>query len=599
MIHSFHIPVLGLAYTVSTPFKVAKYGISSVVSIVDDILIEEMRKFHSQEFNKPYTPIAPDAQDSRAKRTTAYLNLMKEVVEEQFEALRNEPFEEGTDITRYFEMLPETEELKQLYNDMLSTTEVKAKLSLQEKLRGLIKPGNIDVNIMSKVDKNNVNADGEVLEAIYSDALASLRGFANSNLESSIILSAGMNPRLYSYLEEFPDFFANESGEIKKKVVLKVSDYRSAVIQGKFLAKKGIWVSEFRVESGLNCGGHAFATSGLLMGPILEEFKNKREEIIDSIFEIYQKALAEKGIALSSPPKMNVSAQGGIGTHKEDVFLREYYQLESTGWGTPFLLVPETTQVDDDTLKRLVDAKPTDFYISNASPLGVPFSNFKNSSIEEERLKRIAKGVPGSPCKKKFLVSNTEFGAEPLCLASRKYQHLKINQLNEQNLPQEEHDQQFNAITEKICLCEGLSVSAYIKNNIQRKEKNRAVAICPGPNMAYFNRIFTLEEIVGHIYGKINLLSNSSRPHVFVNELNLYVEYLQNDIKQSFKSLNDKKIKYLNDFKNQLLQGIAYYKELVPKMTKESLNNRTAILKQFQDIEIFLKQLEIKTPVLA
>jgi hypothetical protein len=81
--------------------------------------------------------------------------------------------------------------------------------------------------------------------------------------------------------------------------------------------------------------------------------------------------------------------------------------------------------------------------------------------------------------------------------------------------------------------------------------------------------------------------------------MNLYVEYLQNDIKQSFKSLNDKKIKYLNDFKNQLLQGIDYYKELVPKMTKESLNNRTAILKQFQDIEIFLKQLEIKTPVLA
>ena len=190
MIHSFHIPVLGLAYTVSTPFKVAKYGISSVVSIVDDILIEEMRKFHSQEFNKSYTPIAPDAQDSRAKRTTAYLNLMKEVVEEQFEILRNQPFEEGTDITRYFELLPETENLKQIYNEMLVETNVSKKMSIQNTLRNAIKPGNIDVNIMSKVDKNNVNADGEVLEAIYSDALASLRGFANSNLESSIILSA-------------------------------------------------------------------------------------------------------------------------------------------------------------------------------------------------------------------------------------------------------------------------------------------------------------------------------------------------------------------------------------------------------------------------
>lgn len=50
-----------------------------------------------------------------------------------------------------------------------------------------------------------------------------------------------------------------------KKVVIKVSDYRSALIQGKYLAKKGIWVSEFRIESGLNCGGHAFATDGYLL----------------------------------------------------------------------------------------------------------------------------------------------------------------------------------------------------------------------------------------------------------------------------------------------------------------------------------------------
>ncbi|WP_332912291.1 hypothetical protein [Algoriphagus boritolerans] len=47
-----------------------------------------------------------------------------------------------------------------------------------------------------------------------------------------------MNPALYSYAEQFPDFFPNEKGEIKKRIILKVSDYRSALIQGKFLAKK-------------------------------------------------------------------------------------------------------------------------------------------------------------------------------------------------------------------------------------------------------------------------------------------------------------------------------------------------------------------------
>ena len=71
-----------------------------------------------------------------------------------------------------------------------------------------------------------------------------------------------MNPRLYSYIENFEDFFPTKNGIIKKKIILKVSDYRSALIQGKFLAKKGLWVSEYRIESGLNCGGHAFASDG-------------------------------------------------------------------------------------------------------------------------------------------------------------------------------------------------------------------------------------------------------------------------------------------------------------------------------------------------
>ena len=45
-----------------------------------------------------------------------------------------------------------------------------------------------------------------------------------------------MNPRLYSYIEKFDDFYPDASGDIKKKIILKVSDYRSAIIQGKFPA---------------------------------------------------------------------------------------------------------------------------------------------------------------------------------------------------------------------------------------------------------------------------------------------------------------------------------------------------------------------------
>ena len=38
--HKFHIPVMGLAYTIDSPIKVARFGISSVISIVEDRLVE-------------------------------------------------------------------------------------------------------------------------------------------------------------------------------------------------------------------------------------------------------------------------------------------------------------------------------------------------------------------------------------------------------------------------------------------------------------------------------------------------------------------------------------------------------------------------------
>jgi hypothetical protein len=164
------------------------------------------------------------------------------------------------------------------------------------------------------------------------------------------------------------------------------------LIQGKYLAKKGIWVSEFRIESGLNCGGHAFATDGYLMGPILEEFKVNKEELIDTLFEIYNAALQKKiNRKFIYPPEMIFSAQGGIGTYEEDVFLHQYYNLESTGWGTPFLLVPEATTVDENTLKLLSSAKEKDVVLSKNSPLGVRFHYLKRTSYENEKVERISK----------------------------------------------------------------------------------------------------------------------------------------------------------------------------------------------------------------
>jgi hypothetical protein len=91
---------------------------------------------------------------------------------------------------------------------------------------------------MTKVDKDNYENNVQ-LPIEFNDAHAALRGFVNSNLSSSVVLSAGMNPRLYSYLENFTDFLTDANGNFKKTIILKVSDFRSALIQAKFLAKKG------------------------------------------------------------------------------------------------------------------------------------------------------------------------------------------------------------------------------------------------------------------------------------------------------------------------------------------------------------------------
>ena len=591
MSHTFHIPVLGLAFSVDTPLKVARYGISSTVSIVDDELLERMREYHSEQQNEPFMPITKAESDCRSRRITAYLNLLHKLVNNQFANFRQMGFNQNTDLDKYFDLLPETSNLKHGYELMMDYPESTGKQIFQNRLRTQMMVGAIDVNIMAKVDKMNYTAGGELTCEENTDALAALKGFAESNLRSSVILSAGMNPRLYSYLEKFPDFFPDENGGINKKIILKVSDFRSALIQAKFLAKKGLWISEFRIESGLNCGGHAFATDGLLLGPILEEFKQKRQQMTDELQLMYFAALTEKGFTNISIPAQRISVQGGIGTAYEDTFLLKHYQLNATGWGSPFLLVPEVTNVDDETLQQLVNARKDDFYISNSSPLGVLFNNFKNSTMEQQRVQRIEDGVPGSPCVKKYLSTNTEFTQQPICTASRQYQRLKIQQLQSLALPANEHRAQFEAITEKICLCEGLCASAFIKNNMLKPRESRAVAVCPGPNLAYFKGVYQLDEMVKHIYGQLNLLQNVERPNLFINELNLYIDYLRKDISTHLKGWTDKKEKYLLKFKNQLQEGINYYKELLPQLTGQTKEYISQMQKDLMLSEVHLDAL--------
>ncbi len=586
--HSFHVPVMGLAYTVDSPIKIAKYGISSVISIVDDVLIEKMNEYYSTKFELPFKAISNKVEDYRAKRITSYLNTVDTIVKSTFENLKKSFEEKSNDLEKYMEMLPDFSELKQNFIQTVQNNTVKE--DVYSWIQNNLVPGNIDVNIMTKLDKPNYSKN-ELLPSEFNDAHAALRGFANSTLESSVILSAGMNPRLYAYFENFDDFFPNTENKLKKKIILKVSDYRSAIIQGKFLAKKGLWVSEYRIESGLNCGGHAFASDGYLMGPILEEFKTDKETLIADVHAILVAALTAKGKHIPSEPlNLDITVQGGVGTSEEHNFLLNNYNIDSVGWGTPFLLVPEATTVDAGTRATLAAAKEEDLYLSNISPLGVPFNSLRGSSNEFIKNERIEREESGSSCPKKFLVSNTEFTDTIICTASKKFQTLKIEQLKEQNLNDEAYALNLKKITDKACLCEGLANAAFIENNIEKKGEDQGVVICPGPNMAYFTKEVSLKEMVGHIYGKNNVITCANRPHMFIKELAMYIDYFNERVIEFKDAYTVKQEKYLNAFKSNLNNGISYYENLYT-----TFNNKEVLLKELNSLKEELFNITIPT----
>ncbi len=557
-LHSFHVPVMGIAFTIDSPIKLAPFGISSVISLVDDELLEQMRAFYSNIFSFQFEPISAKTFDSRANRVTAYLNMVKQIVDQKFQEMFQGDWFQNAQLQKYMQLLPSLSPAKQLYETALQNGffSQEVKLELQQHLH----PGDIDVNIMTKLDKEN-EFDGHKLESIYNDAHAALRGFANSTLSSSVVLSAGLNPRLYSYFGQFKDFFPNEFGQLKKRVILKISDYRSALIQGKFLAKKGIWVSEFRMESGLNCGGHAFATDGLLMGPILEEFKENRQSLKEELFGLYKTALIELNHHIpETAPQQKFTAQGGVGTTEEHMYLLENYQLDSVGWGSPFLLVPEATTVDEKTMQRLCEATESDLYLSYNSPLGVRFNNIRNLSMDEAKEHRIMLNRAGSPCPKRYSVLDKTYTEDPICTASRQYQHLKLAEIKEGELQGESLVETIAKTLTKECLCVGLSNAALMAYNIPQKHYKEAVSICPGPNMAYFSKVLSLQQMVAHIYGGDSIIERTDRPHVFIKELSLYLSYFEEALAEAKEPYTKQQQNYFTGFADNLHKGIAYYK---------------------------------------
>jgi hypothetical protein len=159
-----------------------------------------------------------------------------------------------------------------------------------------------------------------------------------------------------------------------------------------------------------------------------------------------------------------------------------------------------------------------------------------------------------------------EFTAAPICTASRQYQRLKLEQIAGEDLTDQERDAARQRVLEKSCICHDLAGGATLKYGI---DPAATPAICCGPNIVNFSRIATLEEMVGHIYGRISLLTNPARPHMFLRELALYIDYLRQQIEKQRLGLVSYAPQYFREFKENLQSGIEHYRRLADRLAAE------------------------------
>jgi hypothetical protein len=143
------------------------------------------------------------------------------------------------------------------------------------------------------------------------------------------------------------------------------------------------------------------------------------------------------------PPKpARITAQGGL-CSPEDIEKIMSLGIDGVGVGTPFLLVSQATSVDKETRRLLVAAKPEDVYISNASPLEIPFVNLRTSTAAklcQQKIReyfapqgeksRAPELKPGFPCCQHYLCRAVPGFDHPVCMASREYVMHRLAEIN-------------------------------------------------------------------------------------------------------------------------------------------------------------------------
>ena len=160
------------------------------------------------------------------------------------------------------------------------------------------------------------------------------------------------------------------------------------------------------------------------------------------------------------------------------------------------------------------------------------------------------------------------------------YVKRKLQQLPDEGLSAEQLAAAKDSVLGKSCICHDLGGATALKYGI---DPAATPSICCGPSILDFSKISTLEEMVAHIYGRLSLLANNERPHMFINELMLYINHLREEAKKFSLKLSLRPPAYFNKFKKNLLEGIEYYHRLAGQFIEDQRAQFLEDLRVLQD----------------
>jgi hypothetical protein len=138
-------------------------------------------------------------------------------------------------------------------------------------------------------------------------------------------------------------------------------------------------------------------------------------------------------------------------------------------------------------------------------------------------------------------------------------------------------------ILSRACICHELGGGAVSVHDIR---PSVVPIVCPGPNIADFSKAVSLDEMVGHIYGRTSVMTRADRPHTFLREIAIYAEYLRKQLGLFTLQLRDGPPQYFHEFKDNLLAGVCYY----AKLARKGVDGLTETFAT--DLEVLRKEIE-------